>query len=145
MLGNNCLHQQITALTPACAGLAAPCQTHALTVVNACRNGYLEFLAHGFITCAVTVRTLFLDNLSGAITVRTCLHILHSPEKGLLGIHDFTLSITLGTGLRGGACLSACAVTAGAGFFKVDLDLFITAEYGFLKCNPNRSLYVGAP
>ena len=36
-------------------------------------------------------------------------------------------------------------MTAGTGFFKVNLYLFITAKYGFLKCNPNRSLYVGAP
>ena len=95
MLGNNCLHQQITALTAACAGFTAPCQTHALTIVNACRYGYLEFFADGLIARAVAVRTLFLDYLSCTVTVRTGLHILYGSEEGLLRVHDFALSVTL--------------------------------------------------
>ena len=90
---------EVAALTASGSRLAAACKTHALTVINAARYGYLEFLAHGLIACAITVRTLLLDDLARAVTIRTCLHILDLAKEGLLGVHDFALAVTLAAGL----------------------------------------------
>ncbi len=137
------LHQHISPGAPVCAGLAQPGQTLALSVVNTCGNVHRIALLHGHIAGAPTVHTLFLDNLAGPLTIRTCLHIPHRAKEGLGCKYHLPLAAALGAGLRAGARLGPVAVTGLAGLLHCQLDLLLAAEHGFLKGDPHTGAQIG--
>ena len=75
------LHKKIPSGSSVHAGLTLITDPDALSVIDTCRNGYLDGLLAADITCAAAVRALVLDDLSASSAVRACLHIPNSAEE----------------------------------------------------------------
>ena len=90
MAGYDHFHHQIASGTSIGARFSLFPDADALSVVDSCRNGYLDLLAVGNESGSPAVRAFLFDDLSGSLAVRTGLDILNGSEHGLLGINDLT-------------------------------------------------------
>ena len=85
MTGNDHFYKKVSSRPAVDAGLPFLPDTDALSVINSCRNGYLDLLAACNITGSAAVCTFFLNDLSCSVTFRTGLDISDCAEEGLLG------------------------------------------------------------
>ena len=120
---------QIACRTAVSALGALTVQTDLLTVVDACWDRHLQPLAQAHHTGASAVGAGIFDDLTGASAVGTSLGGLHYTHKGLLRDTDLSLSVTLGTGLRGAACCGTASLTVAALFDTIIGNLLLAAEH----------------
>ena len=82
-------YQEISSRTAVGSGLARAAKTYCLTVINACRDRYLEALLGLDIAETTAVRALLLDHLARAAAFGAggdCLHL--AEERIVLGHRD---------------------------------------------------------
>ena len=109
--------------------------TDALSVVDTGRDGNLDLLTCGSISCSMAGTAFILDDLTRSVTVRTGLYITDHTKHGLLCIDDLTFSFTFRTGSWLCSWFCSCSMTGGTFVLKHDLQFFVTAEYSFFKSN----------
>ena len=89
------LYQQISSRAAVYARLSFIADTHALTVVNACRYRNRNLLLIAYLSCSTATLAFFPNDLAGSVTVRTGLNILHSSKEGLLRIYYLACAAAL--------------------------------------------------
>ena len=94
------LYQKIASWPAVYARFPFFADTHALSVVDSCRNADGDFLFIRNISVAVAVRTFFLDDLARTAAVRASLDILYHTKQRLLCHNHLAFAAALCAGLR---------------------------------------------
>ena len=125
-------YQQVAryAVVLARVSFAAHRELHAL--VHACGYVHLNNLLAHYNAVAVAVVALVLDDLSLTVAVRAGNFGLHHAKETLLCAHHAACSFTFGAGLYG-AVLCSAAVTVGAGYIFLQLELLCDTVCNLLQ------------
>ena len=142
MTGYLYFYQQIASRSAIGSRFSFFTDTDALSIVDTCRNRYLDLLSACGKSGSTAIRAFVFDDLTGSSTVRTGLYVSYHTEHGLLCICYLTGSMTFATGFRRSTRFCTGSVTFGTGIFQCQFQFFFAAENCFLESNVNNRTQV---